>query len=183
MGPRRLRPMRLGFIVAVAALLVDQVSKWWIREVLMDPPQNIPVTSFFDLVSAWNRGIAFSLFRSDSPVAPWLFAGFAVAIVIGLGVWLSRLTMRWPAIALGLIIGGALGNVLDRLRFAGVFDFLWFHGEAYPGFCRILETVWLGGFGCQWPAFNLADTCIFIGVSMLVLDGLFRREEKSKTAP
>ena len=108
---------------------------------------------------------------------------FAVAIVIGLGIWLSRLTFRWPAIALGLIIGGALGNVMDRLRFAGVFDFLWFHGEAYPGFCRILETVWLGGFGCQWPAFNLADTGIFIGVAMLVLDGLFRREEKSKTAP
>jgi signal peptidase II len=177
------RPLRLGIAVAVAALLVDQASKWWIREVLMDPPHNIPITDFFDIVYAWNRGIAFSMFRSDSAAAPWIMAAVAVAIVAGLGIWLSRQVHRWPAVGLGLIIGGALGNVLDRVRFAGVFDFLWFHGEAYPGFCRILETVWLGGFGCQWPAFNLADTGIFIGVSMLVLDGLFRREEKSKTAP
>ncbi len=176
-----MRLFRLGIVVAAAALLMDQVSKWWIRDVLMDSPHNIPITSFFDLVFAWNPGIAFSLFGM---VAPWgLIVVVALAIVVGLGVWLSRQIHRWPAIGLGFIIGGALGNVVDRFRFQAVFDFLWFHGEAYPGFCRILETVWLGGFGCQWPAFNLADTCIFIGVSMLVLDGLFRREEKGKTAP
>ena len=178
-----MRPLRLGLGIAVLVLALDQISKWWVRDVLMDPPHNIPVTSFFDIVFAWNRGIAFSLFRSDAAAARWIMVAVALAIVIGLAIWLSKLTHRWPAIALGLVIGGALGNVLDRVRFGGVFDFLWFHGEAYPGFCRFLETVWLGGFGCQWPAFNVADIGVCVGVGMLVLDGLFRREEKSKTAP
>ena len=178
-----MRPFRLGLAIAALALLLDQLSKWWIRDVLMDPPQNIGVTAFFDIVFAWNRGIAFSLFRSDSPAAPWIMAAVALVIVIGLGIWLSRMVHRWPAVALGLVIGGAIGNVLDRIRFNAVFDFLWFHGEAYPGFCRALDGVGLGSFGCQWPAFNLADTGICVGVAMLVLDGLFRREEKSKTAP
>jgi signal peptidase II len=177
------RPFRLGLAIAVLALLLDQLSKWWIRDVLMDPPQNVSVTAFFDIVFAWNRGIAFSLFRSDSPAAPWIMAAVALAIVVGLGIWLSRMVHRWPAVALGLVIGGAIGNVLDRIRFNAVFDFLWFHGEAYPGFCRALDGVGLGSFGCQWPAFNLADTGICVGVAMLVFDGLFRREEKSKTAP
>jgi signal peptidase II len=177
------RLFRLGLAIAVLALLLDQLSKWWVRDVLMDPPQNINVTAFFDIVFAWNRGIAFSLFRSDSPAAPWIMAAVALVIVIGLGIWLSRMVHRWPAVALGLVIGGAIGNVLDRIRFNAVFDFLWFHGEAYPGFCRALDGVGLGSFGCQWPAFNLADTGICVGVAMLVLDGLFRREEKSKTAP
>src|SRR5262245_19502700 len=149
----------------------------------MDPPQNINVTPFFDIVFAWNRGIAFSLFRSDSPAAPWIMAAVALAIVVGLGVWLSRMSHRWPAVAMGMVIGGAIGNVLDRIRFNAVFDFLWFHGEAYPGFCHLLDGIGLGSFGCQWPAFNLADSGICVGVAMLVLDGLFRREEKSKTAP
>jgi signal peptidase II len=177
------RPLRLGLSIAVLALALDQLSKWWVRDVIMDPPQNINVTPFFDIVFAWNRGIAFSLFRSDSPAAPWIMAAVALAIVTGLGVWLSKMTHRWPAVALGMVIGGAIGNVLDRIRFNAVFDFLWFHGEAYPGFCRALDGVGLGSFGCQWPAFNLADTGICVGVAMLVLDGLFRREEKGKTAP
>jgi len=177
------RPFRLGMGIAVLALALDQVSKWWVRDVLMDPPRNISVTPFFDIVYAWNRGIAFSLFRSDAAAAPWIMAAVALAIVIGLGIWLSKLTHRWPAVALGLVIGGAIGNLVDRVRFSGVFDFLWFHGEAYPGFCRLLDGIALGGLGCQWPAFNLADSSIFVGVAMLLLDGLFRREEKSKTAP
>jgi signal peptidase II len=174
-------PFRLGLVFAVLAISLDQASKWWVRDVVMDPPRNIPVTSFFDIVFAWNPGIAFSMFGMAAPW--WLIALFALAIVVGLAIWLSRLTQRWPAIALGLVIGGALGNVLDRFIFKAVFDFLWFHGEAYPGFCHVLDAVWLGALGCQWPAFNLADSAIFVGVAMLVLDGLFRREEKSKTAP
>ena len=115
-----MRLFRLGLAIAVLALLLDQLSKWWVRDVLMDPPQNINVTAFFDIVFAWNRGIAFSLFRSDSPAGPWIFVAIALAVVAGLVVWLARLDRAWPAVALGLVIGGALGNVADSAISVGV---------------------------------------------------------------
>jgi signal peptidase II len=175
--------LRLGLGVAAIALLLDQAIKWWIRVVVMDPPHSIFVTPFFDIVFAWNRGVAFSLFTSDAAAARWIMAGVALAITVGLTVWLSKIAHRWPAVALGLVIGGAIGNVVDRVRFGAVFDFLSFHGDAYPGFCRALEAIWLGGFNCAWPAFNLADTAIVVGVGMLLSDGLFRRAESGKTSP
>jgi signal peptidase II len=156
---------RYGLPAAVAALALDQASKWWIRAVVMDPPREIEITPFFQLVLAWNRGISFSFFRSDSPVAPFILAGVALAIVVGLLVWMRRMDRAWPAIAVGLIVGGAVGNVFDRLYFRAVVDFLYFHWREY-----------------YWPAFNLADTAITIGVAMLLLDGLFGRAGKTRKA-
>lgn len=175
--------LRFGLPVAAAALILDQLSKWWIRVVVMDPPRDIELTSFFSLVLAWNRGISFSFFRSDSPVAPYLFAGIALAIVATLLVWMGRMDRAWPAAAVGLIVGGAVGNVVDRIRFGAVVDFLHFHGEAYPAFCAVLDRIGLAWLGCQWPAFNVADSAIFVGVAMLLLDGLFARKETAKMAP
>jgi signal peptidase II len=174
--------LRLGIPVAAGALLLDQLTKWWILAVFADPLHEIEVTPFFSLVLAWNRGISFSLFRSDSPAGPLVFAGIALVIVAGLLVWLKRMDRAWPAVALGLIVGGAIGNVVDRLRFGAVVDFLYFHGEAYPGVCRVLGSIGLGWFDCRWPAFNLADSVIFVGVAMLLIDGLFGPSEKAKKA-
>ena len=149
--------LRLGLAIAALALVFDQITKWWIRAVVMDPPVDIEVTPFFKLVLAWNRGISFSLFRSDSPAGPWIFVAIALAVVAGLVVWLARLDRAWPAVALGLVIGGALGNVADRICFHAVVDFLYFHwGEYY------------------FPAFNVADSAISVGVALLVLDGIVR---------
>ena len=198
--------LRVGIPVAVVALLLDQLSKWWVLAWAFRPEEGLSaasffdlmlsadpslaaaggtlatVTPFFDLFLAWNRGISFSIFRSDSPAAAWVFAGVALAIVAGLLIWLKRLGRAWPAVAIGLIVGGAIGNVLDRIRFGAVVDFLYFHGDAYPGFCGALDSIGLGWLNCRWPAFNIADSAIFVGVVMLLIDGLFGRPEKAKKA-
>lgn len=146
--------LRLGFAIAFAVAVLDQISKWWVLAELMDPPRIIPVTGFFTLVLAWNRGVSFSLFSGQA--SPYVFAAVAGIIVVGLSIWLRRVENRWLAGAIGLIIGGAVGNVIDRLRFGAVADFLYFHvGEFY------------------WPAFNLADSAITIGVVVLIFDSLF----------
>ena len=155
---------RLGGGAALAVLVLDQASKWLVLAWAMQPPRVVPVAPFFNLVLArWNRGISFSLFDSGAPVAPWILSGLALGIVAGLVWWLRRLDRRWPALGVGLVIGGALGNVVDRLRFGAVVDFLDFH---------------LAGF--HWPAFNLADSAISVGVAVLLADGLFARPERAK---
>jgi signal peptidase II len=159
--------LRLGLSVAAVVIGLDQLSKWWIRVVVMDPPRDIPITPFFNIVYARNTGVSFSLFRADSPVGQWLLSAVALAIVAGLLVWMRRLNRAWPVIALGLIVGGAVGNVIDRLRLGFVFDFLDFYWNGYPHFAT----------------FNLADSAITVGVAMLLIDGLFGRAEKAKKAP
>lgn len=154
---------RLAIPIVVGVLLADQLSKWWILNVVMSPPQDIVVTSFFTVVLAWNPGISFSQLGH---VDPWILSGLALAIVAGLFVWLHRIRLPWPAIALALIIGGALGNVIDRMRFGAVVDFLSFHWQDW-----------------YWPAFNLADSAITVGVALLLIDSLFGKSEKAKNAP
>ena len=158
--------LRLGLFAAAVVLVLDQLSKWWIRVVVMDPPRTIEATPFFNLVYARNTGVSFSMFRADSQVGQWMLSGLALTIVAGLLVWMRRLRRRWPVIALGLIVGGAVGNVVDRHRLGFVFDFLDFYWNGY-----------------HFAAFNLADTAISIGVAMLLIDGLFGRTEKAKKAP
>ncbi len=155
--------LRLGLIVAALVILFDQATKWWIVDVVMQPPEIIPLTPFFNLVMGWNRGVSFGLFDGDSAINVWILPLVALAIVVALVVWLRRVQGVWPAFAIGLVIGGALGNVVDRLRFGAVADFLDFHVAGY-----------------HWPAFNLADTGITVGVAMLVLDSLFMSAKKPK---
>jgi signal peptidase II len=154
---------RLAIPTIVGVVLADQLSKWWILNVVMAPPQEIVVTPFFTVVLAWNPGISFSQLGH---VDPWILSGLALAIVAGLFVWLRRIRLPWPAIAIALIIGGALGNVIDRMRFGAVVDFLSFHWQDW-----------------YWPAFNLADSAITVGVVLLLIDSLFGKAEKAKNAP
>ncbi len=112
-------------------------------------------TRFFDLVLTCNRGMSFGLFNESGGPSALVFSLFAAAIVVLLLIWLSRTKSRLLAIAIGFVIGGAIGNVVDRLRFGAVVDFLSFHAGAW-----------------YWPAFNIADSAISIGVALMLIDGL-----------
>jgi len=152
-----------GLGLAGLALLVDQATKWWVVTVIMNPPRVIPVTSFFNLVMGWNRGISFGLMNRGSVFSEWILPLVVVIIVAVLSVWLWRNDRTFVAAAIGLVIGGALGNFADRLRFGAVADFLDFY---------------IAGF--HWPAFNVADASIVVGAAMLVLESLFARRESPK---
>ena len=145
--------LRVGLRTAVFLVVVDQVSKWWIVYNVMRPPQKFEITSFFDIVMVWNRGVSFG-FCGDC--GPAVLTGLAAVITVALLIWVWRSDTWLQACALGLIIGGAVGNGIDRLRFGAVADFLHFHwGENY------------------FPAFNVADAAISVGVVLLLIDALF----------
>ena len=154
--PKR-RLLRIGVAVAGCILILDQLSKVWILQSVMQPPRVIEITPFFNIVLAWNRGVSFGMFNQASDYGPHLLTALALAIVAALSVWLYKAEARFTVLSLGLIIGGALGNVIDRVRFGAVVDFLDFHAMGY-----------------HWPAFNVADAAICIGAAMLVLESLFQ---------
>ena len=151
-----------GLLIASIILGLDQVSKWWIVETVMQPPRVIEITPFMNLVMGWNRGISFGVFNSDSDINTWLLPLVVALIVVFLLTWLVRTDRYIITVSLGLIIGGALGNLVDRLRYGAVADFLDFH---YQGF--------------HWPAFNVADASITVGAVILLFDSLFVRSESS----
>ncbi|MGH7097737.1 MAG: signal peptidase II [Stellaceae bacterium] len=150
--------LMLGLVTAVLIALLDQLSKLAVLGFFTAHAagyQAFKVTSFFDLVLTFNYGMSFGLFDDGSAINAVLFSAVAAAIVVILLVWLRRAAHPLLAVAIGLIIGGAVGNVIDRLRLGGVVDFLYFHaGQWY------------------WPAFNLADTAICVGVAAMLFDGL-----------
>lgn len=151
-----------GIAVAVLVVLLDQISKWWILEHAMRPPRVVEVTPFFNLVLAWNQGVSFGLFSHEAAVMPYVLSGVALAIVVVLLGWLRGAERGLVALAIGLIIGGAVGNVIDRLRFGAVTDFLDFHA-----------------MGVHFWAFNIADSGISVGVMLLILDGLLAGRDKA----
>lgn len=145
---------RLGLSAAVLVLAADQFSKVYFLDLMQQNPAGITVLPFFNLVMVWNTGVSFGLFQEDSAMRSWTLIGVAVAVMIWLLVWMWRAQQRLIALSLGVIIGGAVGNIVDRLRFGAVFDFLDFHA-----------------FGWHWPAFNVADSAIVVGVCLLLLEG------------
>jgi lipoprotein signal peptidase len=151
-----------GLAVAATVALLDQISKAWVLHFFGESGcavHHFPVMRFFDLVLTCNTGVSFGLF-SRSGLGSLVFAVVGAAIIVMLLFWLSRVRGNLMAVALGLVIGGAVGNVIDRLRFDGVVDFLYFHA---------------GSWG--WPAFNLADAAICLGVASILLDGMLSRRE------
>jgi signal peptidase II len=159
-GVRRLPPRVAGGVLAVVVLIVDQATKWWILNDVMQPPRVIDITPFFNLVLGWNRGVSFGLFGAGEAGTAWLLIAVALVISTVLFVWLLRTDRIIVGLGLGAIIGGALGNVTDRLRFGAVTDFLDFHL-----------------LGVHWPAFNVADAGITVGAAVLILHSLFQGAE------
>lgn len=160
--------LRRGLPMAVLLLLADQASKWWILYGLDLPRlRNVPVLHLgpagLDLTMVWNFGVTFGLLRSDSAWGAPLLALVAVGIAGFLLRWMARAETPWVALALGAVVGGAIGNVIDRLRFGAVVDFL---------------DVFVGNW--HWYVFNIADAGIVCGVAALVIDALFRRPAKAR---
>jgi signal peptidase II len=156
------RNLALSAAVVVAVLVADQLSKLWIIARLPNEGEFARVTDFFDLVRVANRGVSFGLFNNAAAANAIIFSLLAAAIVAALIVWLFRATGYLLPTAIGLVIGGAIGNVVDRLRLGSVVDFLDFHLGAW-----------------HWPAFNVADAAICIGVGLMLIDGLIGGREAS----
>ena len=151
-----------GLAIAGLVIVVDQVSKIIVLSAL-GPFQGVSVTPFLNLVVVLNTGISFGLFASEGELGRYLLVALALIVSIILMRWLASSTNRFICAALGMIIGGAFGNVIDRLVHKAVVDFLDFHL-----------------YGWHWPAFNVADSAITIGVALFVLASLLERYGRSK---
>jgi signal peptidase II len=159
---RRNRLTLLGMLTGLAVLAADQASKWWILHGLNLPSVGqivlLPVLNF---TMVWNRGVTFGLFNGFGAWSYLVLAATALAVVVALAVWLRRAESALIAVPLGAIAGGAVGNVLDRLRFGAVVDFIDFH---------------IGGW--HWYVFNVADAAIVCGVAALVLENFLPRRDR-----
>lgn len=149
-----------GMLVALLVLAADQASKNWALYGLgfIDCPVCTPidVTSFFSLTMVWNEGISYGLFPADSAGEKYLLMGFSVLMALVLAWWLVRADSRWLSFGLGLVIGGAVGNVIDRFLYGAVVDFFHFHA-----------------YGYSWYVFNVADAAIVLGVGAILIDAVF----------
>jgi len=173
----------VGFSIALDVLILDQLSKWLILEYvmrkevqpnaqpvglidwIMNAPPRFPYASveilpFFNLTMVWNEGISFGMFHGSGV---WILVGLSLLITALFSVWLTRAQGWFQAVSLALVIGGAIGNVLDRLRFGAVADFFDFHV-----------------MGWHYPAFNIADCAIVVGIAFLVIDGIFFEPRRTK---
>jgi len=161
---------RFGLILSAIVFVADQISKWVILELVrLNPPgclgagvncRFIELSPIFDLRMVWNRGVSFGLLRADADLARWGLVALSFAISGVFLWWLRTAERKLTAISLGLVIGGALGNVIDRIRFGAVADFLDFSGLWFP---------WV---------FNVADAAISVGAVLLAVDMLFFTESE-----
>ena len=157
--------MFIGLNVALLVVFFDKISKYVMLNKVLGEHIMIYVAPFFNLVRAWNTGVSFSMFNNYGNLGAWVLSGLAIIIVGFLIYWLKSEENREAQIALGMIIGGAIGNVIDRVRLGAVFDFLDFHiGENH------------------WPAFNVADSFICIGAAVLIAQNLivYFKQKKGK---
>jgi signal peptidase II len=151
-----------GLFVAVFACAADQAAKFWLLLVAhFTSLEPIVLTPFAELVLTWNAGISYGLFPQTGSFGPWALLAFKVVAVGFLWAWLSRARLRLTAFSLGLIIGGAVGNAIDRLHWPGVMDFVLLH-------------VQVAGRNYDWYVFNLADVAIVAGVVGLLYESLLQ---------
>jgi signal peptidase II len=150
--------VRSGIVAAIAVLIADQASKLWLLFAFdIGRRGAVSVTPFFDLVLAWNTGISYGWFQTESPTAAAILLAIKAVAVVLLAVWMARSHTRTATIGLGLIIGGAIGNAIDRFAYGAVVDFALFH-------------VQIAGKTYNWYVFNLADVAIVVGVIALLYD-------------
>ena len=146
-----------GLLTAVVIFAIDQAYKavmlYGLDFKALGPEAYIRVTSFFDLRMVWNPGVSYGLFAQDTEAGRWMLVIFNVVASLGLVLWLARQHKGWDAFAIGLVIGGALGNALDRALYGAVADFFSLHA-----------------FGYYWYVFNIADVAIVLGVLMMLID-------------
>jgi signal peptidase II len=167
--------LRLGLRLAALVALLDQATKWgfyaWLTGLAFWDRAPVPLprgpvveaAPFLNFVVVWNHGVSCGMFNRGSDEAAWILVLVALAITGAMAWWLARAPSRLVAAALGLVIGGALGNVVDRIRFGAVFDFVDLHAA-----------------GWHWPAFNVADAAIVAGAGLLLLDALFAPKPSAK---
>ena len=161
---KKLTVKKLAVPFILILIFLDQVTKWWIINYVMQPIKILPITPFFNIVLTWNSGISFGIFSNQGGFSVIILSTLAILIVFFLAVWLVKAENRKLIIGLIFIIGGAIGNIIDRVYHGAVIDFLDFHINNY-----------------HWPAFNLADSCIFIGAALIILDSLFPdKKEQAK---
>jgi signal peptidase II len=155
---------RLGLAVALLTLIADQASKLWLLFVFDLPARGtVALGPFIDFVPAWNTGISYGLFPQEGPVGAWILFAIKAAAVVLLWIWLARAGSVLSSVALGLIIGGAVGNAIDRAWHGAVFDFALFH-------------ITTASFQFNWYVFNLADVAIVAGVAGVLYDSLLGKD-------
>jgi signal peptidase II len=156
---------RQAMVLVVATLVADQLSKQLLLGYLMKiESKMVPVIDgFFRLVVVWNQGVSFGLLGGDRPLPAWLLSGVAIAVCVGLFIWLRRTDRPLTGWGIGLVMGGAIGNVIDRALWGAVFDFADFHVNQW-----------------HWPAFNVADSAIVIGVGLMLIDSMIGERQRAR---
>lgn len=148
--------MKKGLIYALIIFILDQLSKAAVLVYFSSDPTPVQVTPFFNLVLAWNKGVSFSMMHSDHPAMRWVLVAMALAICTLIIYWMRKETDPKTVNSFGIILGGAIGNIFDRIQYGAVIDFLDFHIGTY-----------------HWPAFNVADTAVCIGAAIILIWGVF----------
>lgn len=173
-----MRPRIFGFSIALVVFALDQLTKWIVTGPLqLQALGQIYVLPFFNLTWTENYGISLGLFNAQTEFGRWMLVAVTSAIAIGVAVWIGREKARWDQAALGLILGGALGNILDRTRHGYVVDFADLHFQGVPRFlCLSFEN----GVCRPFLVFNVGDAAISIGVVILLLRAFLVRDERPK---
>ncbi len=165
--------MRVWLTIAGVVLLLDQVTKQ-LAEAMLAFGESVAVLPFFNITLAYNTGAAFSFLAQAGGWQRWFFAALALAVSTFILLWLRRLKPqeKWSGVALALILGGALGNVIDRILFGHVIDFIDVYYTAEQCMALFSFEPLAAGMRCHWPAFNIADSAISVGAVMMVIDSL-----------
>jgi signal peptidase II len=149
------RTSLLAYALAALVIVLDQISKFWVLYVFdLAAKGSVHVGGPFSLTMVWNKGVSFGLFRAEVDLMRWALVVFSLVVAGFLAVWARKIEKPLLAVAIGLVMGGAVGNAIDRARFGAVADFLDFKGLYFP---------WV---------FNVADSAITVGVVLLLLDSL-----------